>query len=419
MILFVLRCVNLVCYNGFGRMGMPHLAVTMNETVLLQGLVMVQRNNVLSKRFLCALSLFALVGCSSVRSVVESDRIDYKSAAESNTPRLEIPPDLTQMQRDNRYAIPGAGAVTASGYNQQQSARPTASQVAVASRSMGDIRIERAGGQRWLVIRKSPDALWPQIKEFWQDSGFLINVEQPEVGVMETDWAENRAKIPQDFLRKMLGKAVDSVYSTGERDKFRTRLERAADGTTEIYISHRGSQEVLVGSGRDSTTIWTPRPADAELEAEFLSRLMVRLGVEGERAKAIATAQAASRAPLASLQKGEYVEINEGFDRTWRRVGLALDRVGFTVEDRDRAQGLYYVRYVEQDDNVKGKEDKGVLSRWFSFGSSDKGKLAQRYRIAVKSTGDSSRITVLNNDGRPEKSQVGDKILSLLHEQLK
>src|SRR5690606_5562836 len=137
--------------------------------------------------------------------------------------------------------------------------------------------------QRWLVVGQAPEALWPRIKDFWQENGFLIDVDSPQTGIMETDWAENRAKIPQDFLRKTIGQIFDSLYSTGERDKFRTRLERRADGVTEIYISHRGAEEELTGSDKE-TTVWTPRPADPGLEAEFLSRMMTYLGVEETRA---------------------------------------------------------------------------------------------------------------------------------------
>jgi outer membrane protein assembly factor BamC len=383
---------------------------------------MAQRNISLAG-FVCALSLMGMAGCSSVNSLLESDRIDYKSAAgKSSTPALEIPPDLTQMQRDNRYALPtSAGSVTATGYQQQQAAQPTTT--TVAPKGLGaDIRIERAGNQRWLVIKKSPEVLWPQIKDFWQDSGFLINIEQPDAGVMETDWAENRAKIPQDLIRRTLGKYIDSLYSTGELDKFRTRLERNADGSTEIFISHRGAQEELVGAGKERT-VWTPRPSDPELEAEFLSRLMVRLGMEGERAKVVMAkaAQSPSHAKLIKGASGKYVEIDEGFDRVWRRVGLALDRVGFTVEDRDRSQGVYFVRYVDQDKiaQEKAAKEKGLLSKWFSFGSDDKDKAAKKYRISVKATGQSSQVTVLGNDGKPESSPIGDSILSLLHDQLK
>jgi outer membrane protein assembly factor BamC len=344
--------------------------------------------------------------------------VDYKSAGKA--PALDVPPDLTQLQRENRYSIPEAnrGVATASGYTMQQGTRPTAE--VVAPKGTPNMHIERSGSERWLVVKETPEELWPQLKEFWQDSGFLINEERPQAGVMETDWAENRAKIPQDFIRGTIGKAFDSLYSTGERDKFRTRLERAADGSTEIYISHRGMQEVLTGQQQDST-LWQPRPSDPGLEVEFLSRLMARLGADSAQAKAT-VANAASQPARAKLVKGSngnYVEVDEAFDRAWRRVGLALDRVGFTVEDRDRAQGLYFVRYVDPAQDQK-TSDKGFLSKLFSFGSKDdKAKSAQRYRVSVKENGAASQIAVLNNEGRPESSQIADRILSLLNEQLK
>lgn len=385
--------------------------------------MIIRKNSHTAQRGLIyAFALASLVGCSSLSSMLEPERIDYKSAGKA--PNLEVPPDLTQLQRENRYAIPetNRGTATASGYNQQQSARPTVSAAAVAPQATPDIRIARDGNQRWLVVKQPPEALWPQIKDFWQDSGFLISMESPQVGVMETDWAENRAKIPQDFIRNTLGKVLDSWYSTGERDKFRTRLERAADGTTEIYISHRGAQEVLVGEEKERT-VWTPRQPDPGLEAEFLSRLMARLGTEGTRAKeVVANAPSQpSRSKMVKNEGGAYVQIDEGFDRAWRRVGLALDRVGFTVEDRDRAQGLYFVRYLDQGQDAQSRaaSEKGILSRIFSFGSDEKAKPAQRYRVAVKGNEAVSQVAVLNNEGQPAPTQTADRILSLLNEQLK
>ena len=352
--------------------------------------------------------------------ISDAGKIDYKSAGEKPVSTLEVPPDLTQIQRDKRYALPQTGTVTASGYAAQRQVQTEIKDTSsVALNKVDDMRIERAGQQRWLVVQKSPEVLWPQVKEFWQDSGFLINVEMPDVGVMETDWAENRAKIPMDFIRRNLGKLIDSLYSTGERDKFRTRFERTASGETEIYISHRGATEELVGSDND-TTVWTARPSDPELEAEFLSRLMVRLGADEKQARVMTKQQAQHYTPKSKLVAGEYVQVEEGFERTWRRVGLALDRVGFTVEDRNRMKGLYYVRYVDQDVDSKGSDAKpGFFSGLFSSKSKE-GKKAEQYMIAVKQHADaSSQVTVLNKDGQPERTKVGSKILELLHEQLK
>jgi outer membrane protein assembly factor BamC len=378
---------------------------------------------------LTALALTSLAGCSTLNSLTGSlsgslqpDQIDYKSAGKVTTRSLEIPPDLTQLRSDNRYAIPAAGgSATASTYNLQAGpagARPAVAVATVAPKATPTMRIERNGNQRYLVISQTPEALWPQLKDFWQELGFLINVDQQQAGVMETDWAENRAKIPQDFIRNSLGRVLDSLYSTSERDKFRTRLERGADGTTEIYISHRGSQEVLSGREKDST-VWTARPSDPELEAEFLARLMTRLGTEATQAKtAVASAAPApARARLVKAPDGEFVQVEEDFDRAWRRVGLALDRVGFTVEDRDRTLGLYFVRYVD-DAAVAGAAQRGFFSRLFTRDSNDS-STAEKFRVSVKGTGNASRISVLNGEGKASNSATADKILTLLNDQLK
>jgi len=385
---------------------------------------MAQRS-IVRHEILVAFILFGLAGCGSVNTLLEGDKVNYKSAGKA--PTLEVPPDLTQLQRDNRYAIPeaGRGTATASSFNAEQGVRPANSTqpAAVAPAISQDMRIERAGGQRWLVVKQSPEALWPQIKDFWQESGFLVNIDTPEAGVMETDWAENRAKIPQDFIRNSLGKVLDSLYSTGERDKFRTRLERSPDGSTEIYLSHRGAQEMLVGTDR-SSTVWTPRPSDPELEAEFLARLMARLGTDTAKAKAMVAASPAlaqsANAKITASPTGGLLEINEQIDRAWRRVGLALDRVGFTVEDRDRSQGLYFVRYVDQSREAKNTDaSKGFVSRLFSSSSEEQKKTAQRYRIVVKPAGSISQVTVQRSDGTPDTSATATKILTLLSEQLK
>jgi outer membrane protein assembly factor BamC len=239
---------------------------------------------------------------------------------------------------------------------------------------------------------------------------------------METDWAENRAKIPQDFIRNFLGKVIDSVYSTPERDKFRTRLEPGSEpGTTDIFISHRGMYEIFVSEGKDQTK-WQPRPTDPELEAEMLRRLMIRLGSEEKRASEVvraAQAKPLERARLSRSAEGAgTLEVEESFDRAWRRVGLALDRVGFTVEDRDRSRGLYFVRYVDPEiDNEK--KDEGFLSKLNIFKSSSSGKAQTQYRIYLRDVGSRSTVQVLSAEGGVDQSETSKRILGLLHEQLK
>ena len=373
-----------------------------------------------------ALVVVALGGCSTINNALQGDKLDYKTKATTKVKSLEVPPDLTSLPRDDRYDIPAdRNSATLSAYNQQRASGAPAQASAVLP-TVKDARLERAGGQRWLVVNMTPEQLWPIVKEFWQENGFLIKTESQDTGIMETDWAENRAKIPQDFIRNAIGKVLDGLYSTGERDKFRTRIERTADGGSEIYISHRGAKETIVGV-QGGTTVWEPRPTDPELEAEFLRRLLVRLGADKEQAKAIvaagyvtpnATANQSARSRLVAAAGGApgYVEIEDPFDRAWRRVGLALDRVGFTVEDRDRNQGVYFVRYVDPDADAKDKP--GLLSRIFTS-SEDRLKQAAQYRIAVRTQAAATRVSVLDKDGKPATGDVSGRILTLLNEQLK
>jgi outer membrane protein assembly factor BamC len=354
---------------------------------------------------------FSLAACTTV---FESDKVDYRAAKKSAP--LDIPPDLTQLQKDNRYAVPeGRGIATASGLKQQTTAAagPAASSDQIGQVSTDAVRIERAGNERWLVVKQTPEQLWPQLQEFWHNTGFAVETESPQTGIMETNWAENRAKIPQDFIRRTIGKVFDSAYSTGERDKFRTRLERRADGGTEIYISHQGAEEVLVGPQKETST-WTMRPNDPELEAEFLSRLMAQLTGSKVKEATAFVANAPMEAQHAKLD-GNKVVLDDSFDRAWRRVGLALDRVGFTVEDRDRVNGVYFVRYVDPDAVKK----EGFFSKL--FGNEDKNKEAQKYRVLVSAVPNAttSDVTVQTNDGKPDASATGVKILNLLVGELK
>jgi outer membrane protein assembly factor BamC len=255
------------------------------------------------------------------------------------------------------------------------------------------------------------------IKDFWQETGFIVNLESPETGLMETDWAENRAKIPQDVIRRTIGKVIDGMYSTAERDKFRTRIEAGKSGT-EIYISHRGMSEVYATEGKDQTK-WQPRPADPELEAEMLRRLMLRFGVEENRAQALLTQQQTpEQARIVRDAGAPMLEMDEGFDRAWRRVGLALDRVGFAVEDRDRSKGVYFVRYIDPEIDNASKRDEGMFAK-FAFWRSDKDQTSPQLQIVVSEAGEKSRVNVSGVDGKPVDANTQNRIINLLHGELK
>ena len=366
--------------------------------------------------------LLALAGCSTVESFLAGDKVDYRST-NTRTSGLEVPPDLTQLSRESRYQPP-SGTVSASTFQSSVASVATAPVTPViAPAALGSFRIERLGNERWLSTSLTPEQVYPQVRAFWKDNGFNLVQDRADAGVIETDWAENRAKLPNDFIRNSIGKVFESAYSTGELDKFRTRVERTPTGS-DIYISHRGMEEKYIGE-RKEATVWQPRAADPSLEAEFLSRLMIKLGAKDDEAKAVlATAAPGSagpaRARMLEGRPGPTLQVDDGFDRAWRRVGIALDRSGFTVEDRDRTQGLYFVRYV--DPTFAGREEPSFFTRLFSFtrkkGDESGGPI--KYRVKVTGEGTtSSSVTVLDSQGKPEGGEAGKRIVGLLLDDLK
>jgi outer membrane protein assembly factor BamC len=375
----------------------------------------------------------SLSGCSITEGLFGS-KVDYKSAA-GKTAALEVPPDLTQLARDSRYQPQGgvisAAAAAATPGGGSNAAAVQGANPAVAVTARGDVRIERQGQTRWLVVPLTPEQLWPQLTAFWQQRGFTLDVADQQIGVMETNWSENRAKLPDDAIRNTLGRVLGNLYDTGERDRYRTRVERTPGGS-EVFISHRGIAEVYIGERRESTT-WRSRPSDPQLEAEFLSRLMVALGAKEEAprtagaggaggtaiAAVLAAPEQAARARTLAGRPTPTLEVDDPFDRAWRRVGLALDRSGFTVEDRDRAGGLYYVRYV--DPASVGKDEPNWFQRtWASlWGDKSTNQNAVRYRVAVQGSGDKTTVAVLTSAGAPENGENGRRIAALLLAELR
>jgi outer membrane protein assembly factor BamC len=363
-----------------------------------------------------------MAGCSSIEGALSSSKVDYRTSARQ-TKGLDIPPDLTQLARDGRAQVQG-GVVSASSMQQTAVAAPAAvkldSEVALAK--VGELSIERDGDTRWLRTSLSPEQLWPQLRGFWDDLGLKLVLDQPQLGVMETDWSENRAKVEAGGLRKYLGSFADGLFSSGERDMYRTRVERTAKGTL-VYITHKGLMEVPTSATKD-TFRWAARPADSQLEATMLSRLLLKLGGKAEAAelKPAATAQKpATTIPSSSIGQAhalsnvpDSIQVKDGFDRAWRRVGQSLDRNGFTIEDRDRVQGLYFLRYA--DPTKAGKEEPGFFAKL--FGAKTDVSLG-RYRVSVKSQGEISTVQILDDKSVVQTDDIAKRIISLMMDDLK
>ncbi len=368
---------------------------------------------------------FALIGCGT-QEILSDRAVDYKKEKQADE-RLEIPPDLTRSSIQDTLVVPDLAPAQSATYSEYASEREGTVRRGSVRKTVlprfDDIAVKRDGNQRWLLIQAGPEDVWPKVVDYWRENGILLIEEDPTIGIMETGWLENRADIKSDFITDTLRSFLDGFYASATRDQFRVRLEPGeAPGTTELYLTHRGMEEVLVASTGGEPAdrpVWQGRPNDPGLEAEMLRRIMVYLGVGEQRAKrALARREERPRSRLISGRDGlSVLTIDEEFPRAWRLTGVALDRIGFAVEDRDRSDGIYYVRY---DDPTTDTKDEGVLAKLaFWRSDDDKPEDDSKYQVSLQADGERTKVVVLDRFGKRDTTPTSRRILTLLHEQIR
>lgn len=372
-------------------------------------------------------ALLVLGGCSALGINFSDDKVQYEA---SNTrANLEVPPDLANIPNENRFEVPSRPSIVSANAEEaraQLAGEVTEERGAIVQRIV-TAKIMRDGAERWLRVNADAEQLWTVVQDFWPSIGLVIKNQNPKTGYMETEWAENKAKLPQDIIRGTIGKVLDFAYSTGERDQYRCRIERNDDGSSDIFITHRSMVEVVTGSQSDST-MWQPGPTDPTMEAEMLQRLALRIDEEFnpaaepiKQAEAAAVVDVTKQEARSDVVKGvdgtlEAVVLKEPFDRAWRTMGLLVDRMGFELVDRDRAAGNFMIRYLDPEYEKQVKSERGFFTRVFG---SDTAVEAPEYRIHLSDEGASTRILVLGADGAADKTEVAKNILTLLAEQLR
>lgn len=414
-------------------------------------------NKVLGLVLLTAL----LSACDSIPFIDNSS--DYKKGSARSRP-LEVPPDLTSLNSSDAYNV--TGSTSYSEYSEAQAGQePGVEQVL---RSPDGVRMEKAGGQRWLIVDAPAEKVWPVVREFWLDQGFAVRVENAQTGVMETEWIRSDDIKVEDDKRNIgekFDKWLDRLSGFADRRKFRTRLERGEQkGTTEIFMTHRtvagtpddGKQRIQTQLGEIETGYradQTDRTIkldefEQDLDAELLRRLMVKLGVAEEQAKQIANNPVKEQHAEVVKEANESVtlKLRDSYDRGWRRVGLALDRVGFVVEDKNRSAGLFYVRYADVDIDGVSKKKKGLfetLAFWrddeeeienkskpkeedtivdklkFWKGKDETTDPSKKYMIKVSETDTGTQVNIVDDEGNSDAGSTANRIISLLYEQLK
>ncbi len=401
---------------------------------------MASKFNLRSAGRLAAVLLLAagMAACTLIGRPKSDEHYDYRTAQPRQGP-LEVPPDLSQLPHDDRYALPEARSASTAG---APAAAPATTGVAsgaeVVAPRPANARIEREGVQRWLAVDVPPEQAYARIKAYWPSIGLPIRHEEPAAGVIETEWADRDRKPAangdEDLGKRLLG-LLRNLESSGERERYIARVERRADNGSEIYISWRGEVEVYTTPNHDNVE-WSHQGADSNAEAAMLQRLALQFG--GPAVPAPVAAPAGTAAPLPgkaaasstavpektvqsnlvhklSVAGAPGLQIDEAFDRAWRRVGLALDRGGFTVEDRDRTKGIFFVRYLDPDYEARERDKRGFFGRLFN---SDAKVAAQQFRIAVTAAGEGTTVAVQDKDGKPDAGATAERIVSQIKEQM-
>ena len=393
------------------------------------------------RTYISLLAALALLGACTSQELVPDRRPDYRTSQTGNS--LAVPPDLTSSTIDDALVVPELSPEATASLSDYAGERAAAVPAGASGVDAGPsvltpvegIGVRREGDRRWLVVAQSPERLWPEIKDFWLDSGLPLERDDPRVGIMETAWLENRNDIPDGPIRNVLRKYLDFAYSVPTRDKFRVRLE-PADGRTAVYLTHYGVEEVAQGRPNQETGfVWQSRPRDPELEAEMINRLMVHLGAEQRRADAALAAAGdsdpgdTSAAPAPARPRAEIVDtsdgyralvIGEGYDRAWRLVGLSLDGGNYVIEQQDRDRGLYLIGRPP----VERQADSGGLLSSLAFWRDDEpGQLAEagvddgtRYRVRLAGRGEQTLVVVQNDQGGPDNSETAGRILEAVRE---
>lgn len=360
------------------------------------------------------LAISTLAGCDTLNDWFATDRVNYK--ATGSAPPLQVPGDLTTAQAQPQYTAPPVTAALGGAPTRHVTAAGNSSEGVPSANDPLGMHVERDGDRRWLVVDgRTPDQLWPQLEAFWSDNGFALKTDTPATGIMTTDWAENRANIPDDWFRRTIGRVIDFAYSSGTRDSFRTLVERGANGTTDISITHSAMEEMLTGQDKTSSR-WIERPRNPVLEALFLSKLMQKFGLTEDQSKQLLASAKPAEAPAKiNMSAGATtLDLSDGIEVAWLRVGLALDRTNFTVDNRDREKRIYYVRYADPTQELKRD---GLFGKLFYSGASQQ-KAGKEFLVSVQPVERGTQVAVVDANGQIDTSPEAQRLISLLHAQL-
>ena len=357
------------------------------------------------KLFLIVSPLLAFIGCSSSP--------DDTYMASQSTAALELPPNLSQPVSNPEFDIPGISSqqTTYSGYT---SAEAKAKEVLP---ELGkEVVFVRDGNVFWLELTMTPKEVWPMLRGFVGKIGFEIKYANQLTGTIDTSWRENED-----------GASFMTTLTSGDQgtymDKYRLRLEREKGSKkTRLFIRHKGAriakdvlnqdlwdideEPVIIDEQDSKKTLWLTRPSDPELEIEMLQNFMVYIGLDEDAVDDELSVYSNKKlARIISKDNGLALEVNENFPRTWRRIGLALDRMGFVVDDRNRSAGVYYISLPEKYETT---EEKTWFEKLFN---KDRIDIPHDYLLSITQQGDDTHVMIRSREKAVMDNKVAEKIL--------
>lgn len=338
-----------------------------------------------------------------------NNRINYKNNRSVKT--LDFPPDLTKPEYDMAFALPADGVISASNVSAQANAYTLDGRKISVLPASPTVRSGGIGNIHWLDVDTSAEALWPKLREFWRSIGIDLKRDEPRIGIMETNWAENRAGLPMNWFHKALNKALQGGFDAGYRDRYRIRLEKKSANTTRVYLTHKGAEKVIT----DSLTGWELRPPNHELEAELLNRLKAYLQGDSNAAvrSSITKTNRSQTSSLVSLvtQEGRHVlQVHDNYKRAWVLTGVMLDRMGLVIDKRNQAAGIYDVTY--RGDDADGAK-RGFLSNLFGGRKTILIK-GQAYQVHVQDSRKLSEVRITDEEGKPLSAKQTQLVLARL-----
>ena len=334
--------------------------------------------------------LSLLVSCAylpDVGKLLPDKKSEYKKS--ESMPDVEIPPDLTATAVNDSMNIPGEAPVTLSRYKNPRA--PIAADVASGSTETGE---------QWLTLSMPTQQLWPRLLEFIASENYSVELDDSELGVLETDWSATEEQVGLQY-----------------RYKYKIFAEAgAAPDSSTLVISQQRQTRI------DDNADWLDQDKDQEQERQFAADLALFLGA-GEPAATPVTAtpvddlaartpQTAGDSALRVVDAGDgkmYLAIPEAFEQAWENTGIALQNSGLEVTGSDPEQGAYQISASTQT-----LEKKSFFSK-MAFWKNDK-SASGSWQISLTGVGNKTELIVVNEDNEWEATDDAARLLSLIRD---